>query len=372
MKLSKEEFLETYNICIKEFEKASLEWGLLLEIYNDYKVYGQLLFPTAETIANILRNHDDVHSVRTRVKDPKHLLGKIIRKTIKVKKNDPESDYVITIDNYKTEVTDLIGVRVLHLYKEQAVSIDGFIRDFWDLQETATVYYREGDYSRSEIEKQDSNQDFNFEVHPAGYRSWHYLISTQVTREPHISEIQVRTIFEEGYGEIDHQLRYPNDIKNVLLTEQLLVLNRIAGSADEMANTIRKTKNSINSLIMQNAESDKLVDGLNEQLDVLLKENKIKDADKEALEEKVKELQQSRYTSEGLLGRLNLSDIDSYIKPRPLYEVQSDGRLVVPTTRNLEDDGLTVSLTKDFSNGIFSGRKYLEDYRQSGILKKDE
>ncbi|MEH6962871.1 GTP pyrophosphokinase [Priestia megaterium] len=220
MNFNQEQFFEKYNIIKPEFEAAGLSWESLLEIYEEYLNYKETLKPTAEYISNTLRTHPDAHTVRSRIKDPEHLIDKIIRKTIREKEKD--SNYKIDINNYKTEITDLIGIRVLHLYKDQAAHIDGFIRKLWNLKEKCTIYYREGDYSRKE-EHEDSEY-FEFKVHKAGYRSWHYLISTQATKEENIAEIQVRTIFEEGWSEIDHQLRYPNDINNMLLTKQLLVL----------------------------------------------------------------------------------------------------------------------------------------------------
>ena len=53
-----------------------------------------------------------------------------------------------------------------------------------------------------------------------------------------IAEIQVRTIFEEGYGEIDHKLRYSHSEIPEILKSNLLLFNRIVGSADEMASLI--------------------------------------------------------------------------------------------------------------------------------------
>ena len=58
------------------------------------------------------------------------------------------------------------------------------------------------------------------------------------TSQKVIAEIQVRTIFEEGYGEIDHQLRYSHSEIPEVLALNLLLFNRIAGSADEMASLI--------------------------------------------------------------------------------------------------------------------------------------
>ena len=46
------------------------------------------------------------------------------------------------------------------------------------------------------------------------------------------------TIFEEGYGEIDHQLRYSHTDIPEILKSNLLLFNRIIGSVDEMASLI--------------------------------------------------------------------------------------------------------------------------------------
>ncbi|WP_170885725.1 hypothetical protein [Bacillus alkalicellulosilyticus] len=299
MKLNKENFFKDFNVDEKEFDDAQMDWESLQDIFIDYSNYRLTLSPTAETIANILRKQSDAHSVRTRVKDAKHLIDKIIRKTIRKKKLYPE--YRITIDNYKKEITDLIGIRVLHLYKDQAIFIDKFIRENWDLVETPTINYRDGDFTKEELKE---NKDFDFNEHHAGYRSWHYLITTNLTKQTLISEIQVRTIFEEGWSEIDHQLRYPNDLENGLIKEQLLVLNRIAGSADELANSIRETKIQTNKLIQQNKQSDELIQELNLKLEQVLKDNEIKEADKIELQRKIKDLERSRTSSNSLLGQL--------------------------------------------------------------------
>lgn len=52
-----------------------------------------------------------IHTIKNRLKDPAHLRDKISRKW--------DEDDPITPDNLFTRVTDLIGVRVLHLYQDQ-------------------------------------------------------------------------------------------------------------------------------------------------------------------------------------------------------------------------------------------------------------
>ena len=64
------------------------------------------------------------------------------------------------------------------------------------------------------------------------------------TNKKLIAEVQVRTIFEEGYGEIDHQLRYSHNSIPEILGQNLMLLNRIAGSSDEMASLINMMSKS--------------------------------------------------------------------------------------------------------------------------------
>jgi putative GTP pyrophosphokinase len=62
-----------------------------------------------------------------------------------------------------------------------------------------------------------------------GYRSIHYIIESSPIKTKFTSEIQVRTIFEEGWSEIDHNIRYPYDLENPILKGYLILFNRLAG-----------------------------------------------------------------------------------------------------------------------------------------------
>jgi len=52
-------------------------------------------------------------------------------------------------------------------------------------------------------------------------------------------EIQVRTILEEAWSEIDHTIRYPYGDGKRTLSPCLLFLNRLLGNADEMGSFIK-------------------------------------------------------------------------------------------------------------------------------------
>ncbi|MDH5094924.1 hypothetical protein Cp4445_01283 [Clostridium perfringens] len=77
------------------------------------------------------------------------------------------------------------------------------------------------------------------------FLSVHYLVECYPTNQKVIAEIQVRTIFEEGYGEIDHRLRYSHNEIPEILKSNLLLFNRIVGSADEMASLINMLNNNL-------------------------------------------------------------------------------------------------------------------------------
>jgi len=200
MILDKETFLSKYQLKKEEIIKDGIVWDTLEEIYMDFNMYKETYETQAEFIANTLRAHKKIHTVKSRVKDSERLIEKIIRKTEDRKSKYGEA-FQFSVSNYKEEII------------------------------TANV--REGDDTKI-------FEELNIQINSrkSGYRSVHYLIEFFPTNQKVIAEIQVRTIFEEGYGEIDHQLRYSHKEIPEVLKLNLLLFNRIAGSSDEMASFI--------------------------------------------------------------------------------------------------------------------------------------
>jgi len=231
MDLLKEDFLKKYHLTEKDITDSGIDWNTLNKIYLDYNKYKNSYESQAGFIADTLRTHEKIHSVKSRVKDCERLIEKIIRKTANRKEKYGE-DFQFNVDNYKEEINDLIGVRAIHIFKEDWEDIHNFISKTWKVIEI-TANVREGDDTRR-------FEELNIQIHSrkSGYRSVHYLIEFFPTSQKVIAEIQVRTIFEEGYGEIDHQLRYSHSQIPEVLALNLLLFNRIAGSSDEMASLI--------------------------------------------------------------------------------------------------------------------------------------
>lgn len=239
---NKIEFLKKFSISEEYFNSTGLDWNELKKIYDNYKKLIPYLEKEAEHIVSKLIDCESVHSVRRRVKKPTHLIEKIIRKGSKY------SEKGISVNNYKQIVTDLIGIRVLHLFKDDWKNIHNEITNLWDTKETPQINIRRGDYNMMELENSIQGMGCEIIVRDHGYRSIHYLIGVPVTKTDEVLvEIQVRTVFEEAWSEIDHLMRYPYDVNNPLITEYLAIFNRIVGSADEMGMFIKKIKNQLSN-----------------------------------------------------------------------------------------------------------------------------
>jgi putative GTP pyrophosphokinase len=127
--------------------------------------------------------------------------------------------------------------------RDQWKPIHDFVIGTWDTHEQPIAYVRKGDPPKQIELMQKSG--CKIEYHEFGYRSVHYLIKCQPDRNVHIVELQVRTVFEEGWSEIDHLVRYPNRSQDERLKEFLVLFNTLAGNADEMGSFIKNLATSL-------------------------------------------------------------------------------------------------------------------------------
>lgn len=183
--------------------------------------------------SNALAPH--VHSIRWRVKDPVHLKGKLVRKLMEAKTQ--ESTFGITEDNLFVKVNDLAGIRLLHLYTEQFALIDSALRNIFEEQQYNLV---EGPFAKTwddESRKFFRSCGISTQESPSMYTSVHYIIES-ASRTKITCEIQVRTLMEEVWGEVDHTINYPDQIGSVACKEQIKVLARVTSSATRLVDSI--------------------------------------------------------------------------------------------------------------------------------------
>src|SRR5258705_544771 len=167
MPLELQKLLDWFEFPPDTLQRAALKEEDLQKIHGDYCAKTEELKTVGVSIANRLREVRQVHSVNYRPKDPEASMVKIIRKKLK------EPSLEITPQNYSEHVTDLLGVRVLHLFKDHWPFVHKFIKDNWSpFHETPTAHYRKGDTT-------EGFEKIGFKVgepHPDGYRSLHYVV----------------------------------------------------------------------------------------------------------------------------------------------------------------------------------------------------
>lgn len=236
-----ESFLAESRLSQEIWEKAAVNWNDLKAIGCDHISQTEKLQDAAEMFSRVIQRIPKVHSVRLRIKNPINLMAKIVRK--RAENNEKYKN--ISVENYFDSVTDLIGLRALHLFKDDCFGIDPHIRDSWQHIEKPSAYIRQGD--PQELSNRYISAGFELKVHPAGYRSIHYVCTTQPHKRKVAAEIQIRTIFEEGWSEIDHTIRYPNFSDNQHISYFLTIFNRLAGSADEMGTFVQDLSKYIHS-----------------------------------------------------------------------------------------------------------------------------
>ena len=245
-------FAAEYNIQDTDLVEAGVSWEELERIETEYKKIESHLRDIGKSfIDEYLYDIEaaGIHSYRYRTKDSDHLLEKVIRK----KKEEPKRFVCLDHTNFHKYATDLIGIRVFFLYREDWIHFHRYITsrfendptrylrnrledfdedpDHYYIAERPKAYKRAGDskiYDSSEIDI----------ITDGIYRSLHYIIKYR----GYYVEIQGRTLFEEGWGEVDHDIVYKEAQDDEMLQDYSKLLNRLSGLADEMSSYFRRLK----------------------------------------------------------------------------------------------------------------------------------
>lgn len=177
-----------------------------------------------------------IHSIKSRIKDPDHLRDKLERKL--------EKGVEIKCDNLFREITDLIGLRILHIYQDQFPFIHKEIVDFINEGDWAFVEDPKAMTWDPESQKMYDDLGIQTEIRETFYTSVHYVIKpNNSSPNPICCEIQVRTLFEEIWGEVDHSINYPHPTEDVACKEQLRVLSKLVSTGTRLADSIFRTLN---------------------------------------------------------------------------------------------------------------------------------
>jgi putative GTP pyrophosphokinase len=186
--------------------------------------------------SNSLKPH--IHSIRSRIKDPDHLKDKLIRKLEETKQKG--KNFVITPRNLLVKINDLAGIRILHLHTWQFEKINNALLEILNEHRYRVVG---GPFARAwddEYREFFGNLRVKTQKSPSLYTSVHYVIES-ASRTKVSGEIQVRTLMEEVWGEVDHAINYPHPIRSIPCAEQIKVLARVTSSATRLVDSIFAT-----------------------------------------------------------------------------------------------------------------------------------
>ena len=245
-------FKAEFDIQDADLVEAGITWDELQLIESEYRNMEKQLRDIGKSfIDEYLYDIETagIHSYRYRTKGSAQLLEKVIRK----RRENPEKFAQLDHTNYYKFVSDLIGIRVFFLYREDwrhfhqyltsrfendpQLYIQDRLKDFdenpehYYLAERPRAYKRTGDskiYDGNEIQI----------ISDGIYRSLHYIIKYK----GQYIELQGRTLFEEGWGEVDHDIVYKNAEDDEMLRDYSKLLNRLSGLADEMSSYFRRLK----------------------------------------------------------------------------------------------------------------------------------
>jgi ppGpp synthetase/RelA/SpoT-type nucleotidyltranferase len=219
--------------------KADPTTALIDELVAAYSANQEKLSVFLGSVREILMNSRElgqvIHSIKWRMKEPSHLRDKLERKALKAAEAGETLD--ITPEDLFVRINDLVGFRILHLYTRQMEQINPLLLDLLGENMIEIV---EGPTARTwddESRQYFRTLDITTIDSESLYTSVHYVIGSH-SRTRYTAEIQVRTLAEELWGEVDHSINYPRPSPLLACQEQIKVLARVTSSCTRLVDSI--------------------------------------------------------------------------------------------------------------------------------------
>lgn len=218
-------------------KKTPEEWsGYYAILHPTYEAFVSKL---ADLLSEILDlNRIDCHAIESRTKDIASFQNKIQR---------PEKSY----DDPLEELPDLAGIRIIAYYQDDIVRIRKLVKDEFHIDPL-----------------QSSNKADELAADQFGYVSVHEIVRLKPERagmtewsrfkELH-AEIQIRTVLQHAWASISHKLQYKHeaDIPRAL-RRKLFRISSLMELADEQFSELRKTRQELTEVLLDQVKKDKL------------------------------------------------------------------------------------------------------------------
>ena len=210
--------LATTNEAADLIEKMASEMSTLMVYYRCAIMEVETKLKVLNEEFSLKHDRNPINSIKSRLKSFGSIREKLQREGI-----------MATPDQIEKNLNDIAGVRV----------ICSFLDDVYDIAE---ALLKQDDIKIIRV------KDYIKNPKPNGYRSLHLIIETPIflQHEKHMVkvEIQLRTIAQDFWASLEHQMRYK---KNFQFTEEmakeLLECATMSASLDERMESINKTVN---------------------------------------------------------------------------------------------------------------------------------
>jgi GTP pyrophosphokinase len=196
----------------------------------------------AKSVVLAIEQHRDLpkytHFLKYRTKDPDHLRNKLIRKALDGKRRGKPT--VFDESNLFRKITDLAGVRVIHLHTEQMKQIHAHLMDVISEQQYKLIEQPTASCWDVEYENIYKGLGINTKSRESMYTTVHYVVEAN-QRTKLTCEIQVRTLMDEVWGEVSHRVNYPEDSALDVCKDQLKILARLTTGCTRLVDSIFKS-----------------------------------------------------------------------------------------------------------------------------------
>ncbi len=197
---------------------------ILISFFKEKQKYERL----AQYIVRLIKDDpaspkESLHTIIYRIKGENRLIEKIDEEN---KKAGPDAES-ITRNNFQKKIGDLLGIRLVCLRLSDINSVKAYLELLAD--EKILRFVGKPDHKRSFILPVDPGDTIpeGLDLWYSGYSSIHFKV--ELGQESDASdelkglqtELQLRTIFEEAWGEIDHKYRYVLSRRGIMLPEHI-------------------------------------------------------------------------------------------------------------------------------------------------------
>lgn len=189
-------------------------------------IWRKALDRSLKRLTKELTQSDQRYTLKYRIKN----FTSFYRKYLKRHEQEPNLPFVA--------ITDFVGIRIIVPFIEQLTEIEDQLQKVFHI-----------------LEVEHKGMEHNFREF--GYESIHMLLQLPAEDEGETVEIQIRTILQEAWAEVEHELVYKSDFKpyNEPLKRKLAAINANLTISDTLIQELREYQKSLEHKIQARRHS---------------------------------------------------------------------------------------------------------------------